>query len=480
MTKKEASNKTNWAIILFTIGVFMAALDNGIISAALTTINNSYDVSPSWGAWGITLYTLGLAVSVPIVGKLSDRFGRKKLFIIEVALFGIGSLLVAMSTSFPMFLMSRLVQSLGGGGIFIIGSSYVLTTLPIEKQGKALGLLGGMNGIAAVLGPNIGSFLLDLTDNWHWLFLINIPIAIVLVIAGIWLIDETKLSSRKPLDFIGSIILSLSILAVMYGITNLDSSNFINSLQDPSFFGFLLLGIVLFAILLVYERSLELRDGDPILAYSLLTGKVFQWTLVIGFFSGGLMASMIFIPAYVEQYLGIAAEKSGYWMTPLALASGVGAGLGGYFVDRSGPVKTIIISGIISIIGFALFPLWVSTKLSFIIASSIAGIGVGFLLGAPLNVLITENAGDNKGSALGTLSLIRQIGMTLSPTIYAGFITAGMKNIGPTMNLHEAMGDAFGNLYATAAVISVLILASVFVLAYYKNKSELNDKIPQN
>lgn len=88
-----------WAISLFTIGVFMAALDNGIISAALTTINESFSVSPSWGSWGITLYTLGLSVSVPIVGKLSDRYGRKKLFLIEVCLFGLGSLLVALSQS---------------------------------------------------------------------------------------------------------------------------------------------------------------------------------------------------------------------------------------------------------------------------------------------------------------------------------------------------------------------------------------------
>ncbi len=226
----EQTNLSKWPIALFAIGIFMAALDNGIISAALTTINASFSVSPSWGAWGITLYTLGLAVSVPIIGKLSDRYGRKKLFMIEIALFGIGSLLVAVSSSFPMFLAARLIQSLGGGGIFIIGSSYVLTSLPKESQGKTLGLLGGMNGIAAVLGPNIGSLLLDATGNWHWLFLINIPIAIILFILGYLFINEHKLNIIKPLDFIGCIILSLAILSIMLGITHLDSANFLNSL----------------------------------------------------------------------------------------------------------------------------------------------------------------------------------------------------------------------------------------------------------
>lgn len=222
-----------WAVLLFTIGVFMAALDNGIISAALTTINDSFQVSPSWGAWGITLYTLGLAVSVPIVGKLSDRYGRKKLFIIEVLLFGAGSLLVALSQNFPMFLLARLIQSLGGGGIFIIGSSHILTALPKEKQGTALGLLGAMNGIAAVLGPNIGSFILDMTGSWHWLFLINLPIAAALIILSVPLMKETKGGTRKPLDLAGTVILSLAILAVMYGITNINGQRLSAVLSDP-------------------------------------------------------------------------------------------------------------------------------------------------------------------------------------------------------------------------------------------------------
>ncbi|MEE1131705.1 MAG: MFS transporter, partial [Caryophanon sp.] len=190
-TKRRVSSQT-WAIILFSLGVFMAALDNGIISAALTTINDSFGVDANWGAWGVTLYTLGLAISVPIVGKLSDRYGRKKLFIVEIAIFGLGSLLVALSPNFTFYLIARFIQAMGGGGIFIIGSSHILSTLPIEKQGKALGMLGGMNGMAAVLGPNVGSIILDWTGSWHWLFLINVPIAIFLVVMGILKLEETK------------------------------------------------------------------------------------------------------------------------------------------------------------------------------------------------------------------------------------------------------------------------------------------------
>ncbi|CAM5220711.1 Multidrug resistance protein 3 [Ureibacillus acetophenoni] len=425
---KQSSSST-WAITLFCIGVFMAALDNGIISAALTTINSSFDVSANWGAWGVTIYTLGLAISIPIVGKISDRYGRRKLFLVEIALFGLGSLLVALSPSFEFYLISRFIQAMGGGGIFIIGSSHVLSTFPVEKQGKALGMLGGMNGIGAILGPNLGSMILDLTGNWHYLFLINVPIAIVLVVLGYFKIQETKEPSVGKLDFIGTILLSLAVLSIMYGLTNIEGVSLIDSLLTVDVYGFLLAGIILFALLIFYNRSLEKRNGDPILPVGLLVRPTYLLTLLVGALSGALLAGMIYIPSFSEQVLGVAAENSGYWMTPLALASGIGAGLGGALVDKKGPILAVFLSGLITAIGFVLFPTWIEVEWQFVISSCIAGLGMGILLGAPLNILATERLENNKGSALAGLSLARQIGMTIAPTIYAGFIVRGFNQI---------------------------------------------------
>lgn len=423
------SSSPTWAITLFCIGVLMAALDNGIISAALTTINSSFDVSANWGAWGVTIYTLGLAISIPIVGKISDRYGRKKLFIAEVALFGIGSLLVALSPNFGFYLVARFIQAMGGGGIFIIGSSHVLSTFPAEKQGKALGILGAMNGVGAILGPNLGSIILDLTGNWHYLFLINVPIAVVLVILGFYKIQETKEPAVGKLDLIGTILLSTAVLSIMYGLTNIEGTSLWKSLSTIDVYGFLLAGIILFTGLIVYNRSLEKRNGDPILPVSLLVRPTYLMTLLVGALSGALLAGMIYIPSFSEQVLGIAAEYSGYWMTPLALASGIGAGLGGALVDKKGPVLAVFLSGLITAIGFVLFPTWIDVKWQFIISSCIAGLGIGILLGAPLNILATERLEKDKGSALAGLSLARQIGMTIAPTIYAGFIVRGFNQI---------------------------------------------------
>ena len=338
-------------------------------------------------------------------------------------------MLVALSPNFTFYLIARFFQAMGGGGIFIIGSSHVLSTLPVEKQGKALGMLGGTNEIAAILGPNIGSMILDLTDNWHYLFLINVPIAVILVILGAIKIQETKDPSVKKLDFLGTLLLSISVFLIMLGITNLDGVDILESFMQMKVAGLIALGILSFIILLIYENRLEKRDGDPILPFQLLSQPSYLITLLIGAGSGALIAAMIFIPAFSQQVLGIAQENAGYWMTPLALASGIGAGLGGALVDKKGPVLAVFLSGMISAIGFLLFPTWIDTKLQFIISSLVAGTGMGILLGAPLNILATEKLQRDKGPALATLSLARQMGMTLAPTIYAGFISRAFNGL---------------------------------------------------
>src|SRR5699024_9409976 len=278
--EQKQSSVFQISFIVLLIGVFMAALDNGIISAALTTINSSFDVSATAGTWGITLYTLGLAITTPIVGKLSDRYGRKKLFLIEIIIFTIGSLGVALSPNFSLFLAARLFQSFGGGGIFIIASSHVISTFTKDKQGSMLGLLGGMNGIASVIGPNIGSFLIDLTGTWHWLFLINVPIGIMLVIGGFFYLEETKDKIMAKIVFLVISLLSVSILSFMFAVNNLGSGNLLDILFNWSVLGLLVLGIIIFSALIVVEKKSDARNVDAILPYSLLSKPTYSITMI--------------------------------------------------------------------------------------------------------------------------------------------------------------------------------------------------------
>src|SRR5699024_3474378 len=228
-----------------------------------------------------------------------------------------------------------------------------------------LGLIGGMNGIASVIGPNIGSFLIDLTNNWHWLFLINVPIGVLLVVIGFFTLRETKEEVLSKIDFLGISLLSFSILSIMFAINNLGSGDLLQSFLDIMVLGFLILGIIVFAILIFVEKRNEKKNIDPILPYSLLGKPTYTVTMIMALLSGTFIGAIIFIPSFVEQILNIPAAKSGYWMTPLAIASGIGAGGGGYFVDKFGSVKTLALAGVIAIIGFGGLGFLVDTKMMF-------------------------------------------------------------------------------------------------------------------
>ena len=407
----------------------MAGLDNGIVSSSLTTLTHAFGVTASWGAWMITIYTLGLAVSVPIMAKLSDRYGRKLMFLIAVVLFGLGSMSVALSGAFWMVLSSRVLESLGAGGIFPIASGYIVATIPVDRQGRALGMVGGMNGIAAVIGPNVGSLILGVTGDWHWLFWINVPIAAILLLMGQTRISESRAESQGRLDMGGILLLSAGVLSLMYGLTNLHGANLAQSFRAPDVYGFTLVGLVLLAIFWGYEKAVERRGKNTLVPMSLLQRPELRWTLAGGFASGVILASVIFLPAFVQTVLGWPSTQAGYWFTPLALFSGVGAMGGGAFMDRRGPIVTLASGFGIAALGAALFPIWVGSTWQMVVASSLLGLGIGTTLGAPLNFLITENESEEKATALGFLSLVREIGLTLGPTIFAGFLTRSMMQL---------------------------------------------------
>jgi len=509
-------NDIKWSLILFSVGVFMAALDNGIITSSLTTLISSFAVSQTWGAWTITVYTLGLAISVPIVGKLSDRYGRRSLFLCEVALFGIGSLLVALSPNFSFFLAARFLQAMGGGGIFIIASSYVLNTVPQERQGRALGMLGGMNGIAAILGPNVGSFILDLTGSWHWLFLINVPVAIILFLVGWKYIHEQQTLQRTKLDLGGITALSGAMVLLMLTFTKLDGVDLLSGLGSATFLSLIGGSIVLILALIAIEQRVHKAGQETVLPLKLMSRSTFRLALLLSFFSGAILASVIFIPGFVEQFLNVSSAQAGYWFTPLALASGIGAGGGGALVDKKGPIYTLVLASVLAIVGFLLFPLWVDSGWQMIIASCLVGLGFGIMLGAPINVLVSEHAGDNKGISLATSSLFRQMGMTLAPTIYAGFLARAFSDFGTQVKdnleaanisgvdqmmshmpkstdatsikegiaqipdpqireilqdtLHEAVGNGFNGLYLASMVVSCAMLVAVVWLGVVRSK----------
>ena len=161
----------------------------------------SYHVDDRAIPWVFTIYVLFNLVGTPLMAKLSDLFGRRSVYVTDVSLFAVGSLLVVFAPSFGVVLAGRAIQGLGAGGIFPVASAVIGDTFPPEKRGSALGLIGAVFGLAFVIGPIIGGVLLAF--SWHWLFLINLPIAAGLIIASLRLLPATRPATRKPLDLAG-------------------------------------------------------------------------------------------------------------------------------------------------------------------------------------------------------------------------------------------------------------------------------------
>jgi MFS family permease len=176
-------------MVLF-VGVLMAALDIAIVGPALPAIQAAFGVETQALAWVLALYVLCNLVGTPLIAKLSDRYGRRALYLTSVGLFAAGSLLVAAAPSFGWLLAGRAIQGLGAGGVFPVASTVIGDTFPPERRGGALGLIGAVFGIAFLVGPILGGVLLLL--SWHWLFLINLPIAAGVIVAGARLLPASR------------------------------------------------------------------------------------------------------------------------------------------------------------------------------------------------------------------------------------------------------------------------------------------------
>ncbi|MEG2051657.1 MAG: MFS transporter [Oscillospiraceae bacterium] len=421
--------KTSFALVMlvYLAGIFMGAIDTGIVTPARTIIQNDLGVSAQTGIWMITIYTLAYAASVPIMGKLADKFGRKYVYIASISLFGLGSLFCGLSQSFGGFtllIVARAVQAIGGGGIVPIATAEFGTTFPKEKRGMALGLVGGVFGIANVFGASAGSAILDIfgKENWSYIFYINVPITLFIVICGLFTLKNNKSEDKSKIDIGGIFALTIMVLSLLYGLHNLDFFNFMNSFRTTSVYPFLLVFIVLIPIFILIEK----KAADPVINLHYFTNKNILITLILSFVSGFVMMGVIFVPQFSENALKIATGSGGYLVIILGLFAGVGAPLSGKLIDKFG-AKIILAFGFgFSIFG-ALFLAFVTTAnpniYTVLIGLMLSGLGMGFTMGTPVNYMMLANTDKKESnSSLATISLVRSIGTAIAPAIMVGFI----------------------------------------------------------
>ncbi|WP_419725339.1 MFS transporter [Terrisporobacter petrolearius] len=434
MTKTKKDSRYILVMIIYLAGIFMGAIDTGIVTPARTVIQNNLGVNDQTGIWMITIYTLAYAVSIPIMGKLADKYGRKYIYLTSIFLFGIGSLFCGLSQdlgSFNLLLVARVVQALGGGGILPVATAEFGTTFPEEKRGLALGLVGGVYGIANIFGASAGSAILDIfgTNNWQFIFYINIPITIFILIAGFNTLKNTKVPDTSKIDFSGIFVLTIMILSLLYSLKNLDFFNIYSTITNTDVLPFLIIFVVLIPLFIFIEKKAE----DPVMNLNYFTDKNIVLTLLISMLTGVIIMGMIFVPQFCENTMKIATGSGGYFVIILGLFAGVGAPLSGKLIDKFG-AKLILGFGFLISIAGSLFLSIVATShpstLTVVISLILIGIGVGFTMGTPLNYMMLSHTKESESnSALATLSLVRSLGTAVAPAIMVGFIAHAGSNI---------------------------------------------------
>ncbi len=413
--------------VVYLLGLFIGALDMGIVTPARTVIQNSMGVEDALGVWMLTIYTLAYAASIPLMGKLADKYGRKHIYLLCVTLFGLGSLLCGLSRefgSFEMLLVARAIQAIGGGGIMPVATAEFGTAFPEEKRGMALGLVGGVYGIANVFGASAGSAILDIFGqaNWQFIFYINVPICLFIVIAGFAKLENKKEADVRPFDLVGVIVMTVMVLSLMYGLKGLDFFNISTSITSADVAPFLIAFIVMLPLFILIER----RASDPVMNLGYFKDRDIVITLICSIATGIIMMSNIFLPQFCENSMMMRSGSGGYFVIILGIFAGLGSPMSGKFIDKFG-VKPVLGFGFATAVVGSLFATFVAcpNPNAFTVVTSLVliGLGMGFTMGTPLNYMMLQKTDDSESnSALATLSLVRSMGTAIAPAIMVAFV----------------------------------------------------------
>lgn len=417
----------NRILVLLFLGVLMGALDIAIVAPALPSIQNFFGVGDRVLTWTFTIYVLFNLIGTPLMAKLSDTFGRRSIYILDVTLFALGSIIVALAPAnlFALLLAGRALQGFGAGGIFPVASAVIGDTFPPEKRGGALGLIGAVFGLAFLVGPILGGVILTIT-GWQWLFIINLPIALIVIIMAWRLLPVTRPASKRPFDWAGMLALSVLLASLSYALNQIDTQNFFGSLASLNVWPFLLLG---FALLFVFPR-IEKKAVDPILNLRLFKSRQTVLSSILSAGAGLGESGMVFIPALAVAALPtiINEHNASYLLMPVVLAMAIGSPLVGRLMDKFGS-KVMVFSGTLLLtIGMLMLSTsnLISSLWGFIASAAVIGLGLSSLLGAPMRyIMLNEASAADRTSAQGLITLFTSVGQLTSSAL-VGAVAASM------------------------------------------------------
>lgn len=420
MQSKTLDSKTrNLILILFLIGVFMGSLDTGIIGPVLPSIEQSFNLTSRESSWIFTLFVIAFMIGSPVMAKFSDFYGRKKIFIMDVILFGIGSCMIAFSFNIESIFIGRIIQGFGCGGIFPVAGAFIGDAFPLNERGKALGIIGSVFGISAIGGPLVGAALIPF--GWNWCFTINIPISIFIVAFALYILPDAENQRKLKIDYLGIVILSLLAISLSYGLNQIDSSNFINSLTSLKVAPFLILFIILIPIFVKVEKMAQ----ESIVPIHMLKNNEITIACIETLCYGIIYSSAIFIPSLAIISMGLNDQLASLMLIPILGANAVAAPILGKFLDSTGSRKLMMIGTLILTIGLIAIAVYPNNLIFFIIAGCLIGVGMVTIIGAPLRyIVLSEAKPQERGAGQAIVNMLSSAGQLIGGALIGGVIAS--------------------------------------------------------
>jgi EmrB/QacA subfamily drug resistance transporter len=330
-----------WLVVIAVIfGIFTSVLDTTIVNIAISKLQAVFGASLDRIQWVSTGYTLALTVSIPIFSYLADRFGIKRIYLISSGLFVFASALCGLAWNLESLIFARVLQGLGGGALMPLATAQIYAEFPPSERGRAAAFLGVPILLAPALGPTIGGFIIQYAD-WRLIFYLNVPIGIVGVIVGMFVLRERRSPVVRSLDVPGLILSTLGFSSLVYGIAEAGDKGW-DSLTVGGFLGFGLLCIILL-IIVELGTSAPLLDLRLFREWNFIFGNLLTWTLQIGMFG-----ALFLLPIFLQGLRGLSPVQAALVLMPSALVTAVMLPIGGVLVDRLG-AKPVIITGVISL-----------------------------------------------------------------------------------------------------------------------------------
>lgn len=418
MTENDQKKRNRVLIVLF-VGVLMGALDVAIVGPALPAVQAFFGVGPRAIAWVFSIYVLFNLVGTPLIAKLSDLAGPRKVYMLDVGLFALGSAIVAAAPAFPVLLAGRAVQGFAAGGIFPVATAVVGDIFPPEKRGGALGLIGAVFGVAFLLGPILGGVLLLI--GWQWLFVINLPIAAAVILLSLRFLPGKPPSKEVSFDWAGMAALGVGLGALAYGINRIETDRFLASLASLQVLPFLAGFFILMAAFIAIEK----RAKNPVVRLDLFQKRQMVLSYLLSAGAGLGEASLVFVPALAVAALGVSNSTASFLLLPFVLALAISSPLAGRLLDRIGSRWVVLAGTALLTCGLVVLGLSSSRIALFVASGILIALGLSALLGAPIRyIMLNEASPADRSSAQGVVTLFSSVGQLLGGALVGAVVAS--------------------------------------------------------